>query len=482
MKMKSILILALTLVAFTTLFATSGANAGDPDRGRDKSDEKAGKEVGNGGNSVVCRDPKTNAILPGTELLDYYEAKKYSSSEFDIDLGDPSLGVRDKVILALKRLTKVDPLRASMYAATAADFLDGIEKTTLHPEDKDSSVIIDDIQLFSIPDSNHPSWPLGCKVEQTAIRPKRAYWKDKILLISKPIWDSLDNDGKAGLVLHETVYAEAVANGQLDSDGSRYLNAIISSNKISKITPLDYAKVLATARFDWLVTIGGGDAAIGPHDNLFHLTPTRLDASSLQFDSETMTVVSGVLIGNAKINPQRGELTFAHEHTPPVLKAGTAVTFYPDGNLKSGVLAYKAWYFLQDGYVNPSEATFSSNSLLAFYEFDQAASFVSYKKDLRFKDEDFARLLKSSDEPVLTLIHLTGLISRGQLGCIPTMGDPYFGPKGARTGARFIVNKETKDKLLYKDAFKKRDGRAVVPEYYYVNFLKTGELDSAEAP
>jgi hypothetical protein len=54
----------------------------------------------------------------------------------------------------------------------------------------------------------------------------------------------LDEDNKAGLVLHEIIYQEALKYGQKDSRGSRYLNSYITSSKFEALTLAQYLERL----------------------------------------------------------------------------------------------------------------------------------------------------------------------------------------------------------------------------------------------
>ena len=41
----------------------------------------------------------------------------------------------------------------------------------------------------------------------------------------------LDNNGKAGLILHELIYREAIEGGATESTAVRYFNSMLASNR-----------------------------------------------------------------------------------------------------------------------------------------------------------------------------------------------------------------------------------------------------------
>jgi hypothetical protein len=71
----------------------------------------AEREVGNGGNAVVCR--AANQEITSAHLLDYVEGMVLN--DFVVDLGPPALSVEEKLDLAISRLAELDPARAQGY-------------------------------------------------------------------------------------------------------------------------------------------------------------------------------------------------------------------------------------------------------------------------------------------------------------------------------------------------------------------------------
>lgn len=173
----------------------------------------AAKEVGNGGDAVVCRD-STGAIQKA-ELLDYYEARTLRAlvPKF-LDTADYAGSLK----LLLERLARQEPQRAAAYAKQAEGFTA-------------EASILPGVELVDIPDSRHVVVPRGCAVEQAVIQNSPRFPRDKRYVVSKEIWDALDGANRAGLVLHELIYREAIDGAKADDSITvRYLTSLIAAD------------------------------------------------------------------------------------------------------------------------------------------------------------------------------------------------------------------------------------------------------------
>jgi hypothetical protein len=193
-----------------------------------------GDEVGNDGDVVVCRgiDGEVNSI----ELLDYYEARNRFG--FVPDLGSPQLSYEQKVLHVLRRISKIDPLRASRMQ----DEFDIFQNFThFWPG----------VKLVDIPDSLHIAIPHGCEIEQVAIQAVPSVPEEKYFTVSKDLWDKMSDDDKAGLVLHEILFKELInVHKHVNSKLARYFNARISENRFSDLPTEDYLDLLSTLKAD----------------------------------------------------------------------------------------------------------------------------------------------------------------------------------------------------------------------------------------
>ncbi|MGE3760578.1 MAG: hypothetical protein AB7H97_22630, partial [Pseudobdellovibrionaceae bacterium] len=181
------------------------------------------KEVGNGGDAVVCRDSSQDIV--SSELLDFYEGRVMRGMVFDLDHAGPSY--LEKVKFVLNRLKAFAPERANKYSTWLNTF----------PQE---SQFLKQVELVDVPDSAHIIFPRNCKVEQLVIQRIPERLSDKRYLINGDLWDLLDENGKAGTVLHELIYREFLELGEVNSISTRYFNALICSTEFTLLSSIDY--------------------------------------------------------------------------------------------------------------------------------------------------------------------------------------------------------------------------------------------------
>lgn len=190
--------------------------------------------IGNGGHALVCRDPDRR--IRSAELFDYYEARVQSG--LVAKLGDDALPYPDKVRIALARLAVHSPKRAARYLEQAQSFV--ADATFLSPEEA---------RLRPIPDrdadvGNLIEAPPGCAIEQLAIQHIPKYPSDKRYFVQAEIWSALDEQSRAGLVLHEVIYREALDSFQTNSLNARYFNAFLSQTEFPAMDGYEFLLLL----------------------------------------------------------------------------------------------------------------------------------------------------------------------------------------------------------------------------------------------
>jgi len=207
---------------FVILFFSCLAHGGD------------GRVVGNGGDVIVCygADKEISEI----HLLDYYEA--FVLRGLDLDLGADLLSPLAKVKLVLSRLQRLSPLRSERYLNHLETFFN-------------EALIKSGIVLTDIYDAGTIVLPsANCEIKQIANQSTPLLPFDKRYLIDKNLWDLLDNNQKAGLILHEIVYREALEYGHLNSISTRYLNGLLSSTYLNQLERQEFIDVLYQLDFD----------------------------------------------------------------------------------------------------------------------------------------------------------------------------------------------------------------------------------------
>lgn len=188
-------------------------------------DSLASFRVGNGGDVVVCKD--------SIRLLDFYEAS-FSTSPLDIQKGGRTK--EEMLSFVLNRLKGLAEKRADKYLQQVKTFFD-------------ESVILRNVEPVDIPDSLHVVVPKGCAIKQAIIQQPDPIWSRKRYNIYGDLWNQLDELTKAGLILHEVIYRDAIDRGHKDSTQARVLTALISSSTMEQMTSEMFLEVLYKLNF-----------------------------------------------------------------------------------------------------------------------------------------------------------------------------------------------------------------------------------------
>jgi hypothetical protein len=190
----------------------------------------AGIGAGNGGQGIICKNGQGTII--SVQVADYYEGLSTMPGTA-LDLGPATQSYMDIVKYVLARLSQIDPVAASRYLDRAQRF--------------ESELMFTTTPLSPIDDAHDPveAQP-GCSLAQFALQNYPVKPLQSKYIVDQNIWDGADAIAKAGLVLHEVIYTDALEDGQTTSDNTRYFNYLISSNRISGVG-LGYIDILRAA-------------------------------------------------------------------------------------------------------------------------------------------------------------------------------------------------------------------------------------------
>jgi len=192
----------------------------------------ASKEVGNGGGSFVCRN--ADKQIQRAELLDIFEGRDLRT--LPLNLGAPNEDFHAKIDRILALLAKVAPLRAKKYQELYKSFFDEAD-------------FMQGVDLVLIPDAENIASPTGCQYEQTAIQQEPQFPGDKRYFFNADIWDHLDGNSRAALILHEIIYREGIFWGQDNSKAVRYLVEVITSTEMLDMTEAKFTDLVFAAGF-----------------------------------------------------------------------------------------------------------------------------------------------------------------------------------------------------------------------------------------
>lgn len=171
--------------------------------------------VGNGGDAVVCTEGDK---ITSVEMFDVYEARILRRLSPDLEAATTPEG---KATLAIGRLTRLAPDLAKSLGAAVTTFADNTRFVT--------------VDLNDIPDQGALYYKPGCAVRQLAMQKAPELPLDKRYVIDQRLWDHLDADGQAALIVHEALYTFALEHGHMNSMIVRYANSLLLSGQIDSL-------------------------------------------------------------------------------------------------------------------------------------------------------------------------------------------------------------------------------------------------------
>ncbi|MGE3975815.1 MAG: hypothetical protein AB7F59_14925 [Bdellovibrionales bacterium] len=262
----------------------------------------AGNERGNGGDAYVCELANGRKIV---EVWDYFEGVQ--TRGLVPELGNSGSYI-ERAKFALARLRTIDLSAYNQYIQWVNQFTNDMQLA-------DRSIIkeIDDSTELIIPTGNCTK----AYKTQFAVQLKNPKDFEKRYVIDEALWSLADETQKAGLLLHEIFYREAINSSPVpkNSDGVRYFNTVVSSKKANELTFVSYGKLLEQS--------GLINSKVVKHTTL--INGLRFYYGSISFHSDGK-VSTGELYGSqSRLLKTQPNLFF--EHT---------VKFYENGTLYKG--------------------------------------------------------------------------------------------------------------------------------------------------
>ncbi|MBS1971376.1 MAG: hypothetical protein JSU04_13795 [Bdellovibrionales bacterium] len=258
-----------------------------------------GPRVGNGGVVLICKNRSGQATV---QLLDHYEASK---RQWTLDLGSPKDHYFQKVAAVIDSIQRLNPSRAALYQEWLASF--------------EMDTYFTDAKLNLLKDTGEiDTPPKGCDLAQAAVHQDTNLRGDRRYIINKGIWNKLDNNGKAGLVLHEMIYRELVT--QYPPHGTSYfarsLNAFFSSREVKTMHLQEYYNNLSANYVATMDTQYGLPIVITTASAQGEFVHTKVRFSSpdtVDFAETAAPILNGIFytwLGN-KVILQNGECSEA---------------------------------------------------------------------------------------------------------------------------------------------------------------------------
>lgn len=191
----------------------------------------AGQEAGNGGDIVYCNQNGKVTI----HLYDYFEAQNPPFGR-NIDLG-PGFSFDQKINYVFARIEKLNPLRAKRYRNWYKTFMT-------------EAFFVKGAELIDVPDTGGGYIPIGCQLKQAATQNVEPFLPGQMrYLISNDLWVQFDEITKAGLILHELILREAIANHHKNSILARYFHGWLASRDLEKFDQMEYIDLVSQVKY-----------------------------------------------------------------------------------------------------------------------------------------------------------------------------------------------------------------------------------------
>jgi hypothetical protein len=183
-----------------------------------------GDEKGNGGDAVVCRE--ASGRITSIEMFDYFEARTLRGMTVVLPGGESPENIASS---ALDVLNKFAPERVKQYKNTILEFGRHVRFVP---------------GLVDVPDSGHIVLPKDCRIEQLIVQQTPQMPEDSRFLVAKELWDAMDDGQKAGALLHEAFYTEAIRAGHEDSRKARYFHTRMVEANAKAMTDRSYVELM----------------------------------------------------------------------------------------------------------------------------------------------------------------------------------------------------------------------------------------------
>jgi hypothetical protein len=264
---------------------------------------QAAQERG-GGSFEVCKDAQSNLTVI---LQDYFEAQQ--ATTLKIDMGPDGSDYAAKIRYVTDRLKKLDPVFARLIQDRADRFIS-------------ETAFLDRSEIPDIYDKGPYLEPKKCSLVQVGANKVDPLPAEKKYLIDADLWKLADEQTKAGLVLHEVIYAAVREFGIKTSATTRYFNALISSTTITEFNNSQYIKLLT--KMNW----------IDPSADMVNEAQHRMFS----------VVINGLTVATDGIKYEGKHLSDANINAPSPIKtprgtvllpSGVRVLFRADGSLSN---------------------------------------------------------------------------------------------------------------------------------------------------
>ena len=184
----------------------------------------AGDKIGNGGDVIVCPGQKTL-------LLDIYQG----SEDWGLDSVERQ-GTRSEIIIeTISKFKGVDSFIASKLLTRALQLDQEITAKEKNEKYFSKLVKLTKNKLINISDEGVAEMPDGCEIVQAATQIQSPFPGEVKFTFQRALWNSLESDVQASLILHEVIYEHLISVGEEFSRSTRYFNAALHADYLNSV-------------------------------------------------------------------------------------------------------------------------------------------------------------------------------------------------------------------------------------------------------
>lgn len=207
-----------------------------------------GFSSGGGGNAVVCSD--INGLITEIQLLDFVEGLRKDTREDPIiDLSGKS--VPDNIKKAFERMKQRWPFLGEKLLKRALEVERNIESYFISAQEGALTPIYD-MNLTYVPTQNKQGDE--CAIARFAVQHRDNLAGQKKFSFVEELYNhsTTDNAARAGIIIHEVIYEEAIKEGAVNSDFVRWLTYLLSSSSFEKLDDSDFEEIEIDQRAEFL--------------------------------------------------------------------------------------------------------------------------------------------------------------------------------------------------------------------------------------
>ncbi|UOF00562.1 hypothetical protein [Bdellovibrio reynosensis] len=226
---------------------------------------------GNGGFTVVCPDSSVVLDLFETDINGLVKVH-YSSQETALAKAQDIVG----------RLKGLDPAREALYQTWLQDFFTEVS-------------FVKNANFAPVNDLGLVALPSNCALKQVVFQRNPSVLNSSRYLIDSELWNSIDENQQAALMVHEIIYREFI-NGtsfETSSERVRHFNALLHSNVLKNWnlkTYLDVLKGLHVSTY----TYEGLSFLIGYSDERFNYVASNIEVQEGRILSGTLSTFAAI--------------------------------------------------------------------------------------------------------------------------------------------------------------------------------------------